>query len=104
MDIASRYVDAEPLSSKNSSPVVKAFERIYSRKKLKFPHTLIVDPGKEFMGGVTTLMNKHKVRIQRSEAKSHRAQAVVESHQYAQEILEEGERSRVWVNRLRGVL
>ena len=79
VDVASRYVDAEPLSSKNSTRVAKAFEKIFSRRKaLKFPHTLIVDPGKEFMGDVTKLMEKHNVRIQRSEAKNHRAQAVVE--------------------------
>ena len=32
----------------------------------------MVDPGKEFFGNVTTLMNKHKVKFQRSEAGNHR--------------------------------
>ena len=32
VDIASRYKDAEPLTSKESSEVAKAFERIYARK------------------------------------------------------------------------
>ena len=63
VDVASRYIDAEPLTSKNSVRVAKAFEKINSRKKLKFPNTLIVDPGKEFMGDVTKLMEKHGVRI-----------------------------------------
>lgn len=97
VDIATRYLDAEPLTIKYSSKAAKAFKKIYSRKKaLKFPHTSIVDPGKEFMGDVTTLMNKHSVHIQRSEAKNHREKSIVEranrtlseklfSHQYAQE-------------------
>ena len=102
------------MSNKTSASVAKAFLKIYARKKLKFPNTLIVDPGKEFMGDVTKLLEKNKVHIQRSEAKNHRAQAIVEranrtlseklfSHQYAQELLMD-DKSRVWVNRLRGVL
>ena len=114
VDVASRYVDAQALTSKESSNVAKAFEKIYSRK-LSFPNTVIVDPGKEFMGDVTNLMERHNVCIQRSEAKNHRAQAVAEransilserlySHQYAQEMLLENERSSEWVRRLPKVL
>ncbi|EDO36626.1 predicted protein [Nematostella vectensis] len=84
-------------------------------RKLKWPNTVIVDPGTEFMGDVTKLMKKHNVRIQRSEAKNHKAQSVVEranrtlserlySHQYAQEMLSENERSREWVKRMPKVL
>ena len=96
VDIASRYKDAEALTTKESSEVAKAFEKIYSRK-LKWPEILMVDPDKEFFGNVTTLMNKHKVNFQRSEAGNHRAQTFVEranrtlgkkifTHQYAQEM------------------
>ena len=71
---------------------------------------VIIDPGREFMGDVTSLFGKHKVTIQRSEAGNHRAQAFAEStnrtlaeklfsHQYAQEIIT-SDRSRVWVTRL----
>ena len=113
VDIASRYKDAEPLTSKESREISNAFEKIYSRK-LKYPKTLMVDPGKEFMGDVTKLMNYHNVKIQRSEAGNHRAQAFVEnanrilgerlfSHQYAQEMVSD-ERSRVWVKRLPDIL
>ena len=74
----------------------------------------MIDPGKEFMGSVTTLMNKHKVKFQRSEAGNHRAQSLVEranrtlserlfSHQYAQEMITEG-RSVEWVKRLPAVI
>ena len=118
IDVASRYKDAEALTSKESQEVAKAFEKIYSRKikrpSLNWPKTLIVDPGKEFMGHVTKLMERRNVKIQRSEAGNHRAQAFVEranrtlgerlfSHQYAQEMVSD-ERSRVWVKRLPAVI
>ena len=115
VDVASRYKDAEPLTSKESSEVAKSFEKIYSRK-LKWPVRIIIDPGKEFMGRVTSLMNKHNVIIQRSEAGNHRAQAFVEranrtlserlfSFQYGKEMSsDDNERSREWVERLPAVL
>ena len=116
IDVASRYKDAEALTSKESQEVAKAFERIYSRK-LNWPKRIMVDPGKEFMGYVTKLMERKGVKIQRSEAGNHRAQAFVEranrtlgerlfSHQYAQELKEQSsdERSRVWVKRLPAVM
>ena len=115
VDVASRYKDAEPLTSKESSEVAKSFEKIYSRK-LKWPARIIIDPGKEFMGHVTSLMKRHNVVIQRSEAGNHRAQAFVEranrtlserlfSFQYGKEMSsDDNERSREWVERLPAVL
>ena len=115
VDVASRYKDAEPLTSKESSEVAKSFEKIYSRK-LKWPVRIIIDPGKEFMGHVTSLMKRHNVIIQRSEAGNHRAQAFVEranrtlserlfSFQYGKEMSsDDNERSREWVERLPAVL
>ena len=113
VDIATRYKDAEPRTSKESSLVAKAFEKIYSRK-LNWPSVLMVDPGKEFFGSVNTLVKKHAVKFQRSEAGNHRAQFFVEranrtlseklfSHQYAQEMITEG-RSVEWVKRLPAVI
>ena len=115
VDVASRYKEAEPLSSKESGEVVKAFEKIYSRL-LKWPKLLQVDPGREFMGKVNEVMKKHNVSIKRGGAGQHRAQAIVETfnrtlaerlfeHQYAQEILLEARggknvRSTEWVSRL----
>ena len=55
IDVASRYKDAEALTSKESEEVAKAFDKIYSRK-LDWPKRIMVDPGKEFMGSVTRLM------------------------------------------------
>ena len=115
IDVASRYKDAEPLTSKESSEVAKSFEKIYFRK-LKWPARIIIDPGKEFMGHVTSLMKRHNVIIQRSEAGNHRAQAFVEranqtlserlfSFQYGKEMSsDDNERSREWVERLPAVL
>lgn len=114
VDVASRYVDAEPLTSKYSSEVSRGFEKIYSRE-LKWPETIIIDPGTEFMGSVTKIMKDKSVKIQRSEANNHRAQALVEranrttaeklfSYQYAKEMIMEEGRSREWVERLPAVL
>ena len=94
-DIATRYKDVEPLTSKETNEVAKEFSKTYSRK-LKYPGTLMVDPGKEFMGRISTLMMNHNLTIQRSEVGNHRNQAFVErssrtlseklfSHHYAQE-------------------
>ena len=113
IDVASRYKDAEALTSKDSSEIAKCFSKIYSRK-LGWPEMLVVDPGREFMGSVTMLMKQHGVSIQRGQAGNHRSQAFVEranktlserlfSHQYAQEMLTDG-RSREWVKRLPHVL
>ena len=113
IDVASRYKDAEALTSKESSEIARCFDKIYSRR-LSWPGVLIVDPGREFMGSVTTLMKQHGVSIQRSLAGNHRSQAFVEranktlserlfSHQYAQEMITDG-RSREWVKRLPLVL
>ncbi len=119
VDVASRYKDAEPLSSKYSEEVAKAFSNIYKRV-LKWPKLLQVDPGREFMGDVNKLMESHKVEIRRGEKGLHRAQGIVErfnrtlaerlfGHQYAQEILLEARggnnvRSTEWVKRLPDVI
>jgi len=112
VDVASRYKEAEPLSSKNSDEVAKAFQTIHRRSPLTWPRMLQVDPGHEFMGAVTKEMEKHKTYIRRGCAEIHRDQAIVERfnrtlaerlfrHQYAVEMrLSEGKRSTAWVGRL----
>ena len=116
VDIASRYKEAEPLTSKNSDEVAKAFQSIYKRSPLTWPNMLQVDPGREFMGAVTKEMEKHKTFIRRGRTEIHRDQAIVErfnrtlaerlfGHQYAVEmLLPEGKRSTEWVKRLPDVV
>ena len=80
---------------------------------------LQVDPGKEFVCGVTQLMKQKGLKIRRGKAGNHRAQGIVESmnrtlaerlfpYQYAQEMAigqrERGARSTEWLRELRPVL
>ena len=116
VDIASRYKEAEPLTSKNSDEVAKAFQSIYKRSPLTWPNMLQVDPGREFMGAVTKEMEKNKTYIRRGRTEIHRDQGIVErfnrtlaerlfGHQYAVEmLLPEGKRSTEWVKRLPDVV
>ena len=112
VDVASRFKEAHPLTSKDSTEVAKAFQTIYTRGPLKWPQMLQVDPGREFMGAVTKEMENHKTSIRRGHPEIHRDQAIVErfnrtlaerlfGHQYAIEMrLPEGQRSTTWVKRL----
>ena len=111
VDVASRFKAAEPLTSKDSSEVSRAFRKIYKRP-LTWPKIIQVDPGREFMGAVTEEMKDHDVRIRRGNVNVHRDQGIVEkfnrslserlfSFQYSQEMnLKSGERSTEWVKRL----
>ena len=112
VDVASRYKEAEPLTSKNSDEVALAFKKIYKHAPLKWPQLLQVDPLHEFMGAVTKEMENHKMYIRRGRVDIHRDQAIVErfnrtlaerlfGHQYAVDMrMPEGQRSTVWVKRL----
>ena len=112
VDVASRYKEAESLTSKNSDEAAKAFQTIYKRSALTWPKMLQVDSGREFMGALTKEMEKHKTFIRRGRTEIHRDQAIVErfnltlaerlfKYQYAVEVrLPEGQRSTVWVERL----
>ena len=97
VDVASRYKAAEPLTSKESDEVSKAFQRIYRRGPLKWPRLLQVDPGREFMGAVTKVLENNNTAIRRGRTEIHRDQAIVErfnrtlaerliGHQYAVEM------------------
>ena len=59
VDVASRYKEAELLTSKDSSEVARAFQKIYKRGPLEWPEMLQVDPGREFMGAVSKEMEEH---------------------------------------------
>ena len=115
VDVATRYKEAEPLATKEAKEVSDAIEHIYKRGPLTWPKLLQVDPGREFMGVVNTLLAKHKTKIRRGRVNIHRDQAIVErfnrtlaerlfGHQYAQEMLLRGKRSVEWVSRLPAVI
>ena len=120
IDVASRFKDAQPLSSKESKEVAQAFEKIYGRKGLSWPELLQVDPGKEFMGKVNEVMKKHNVIVRRGSVGEHRVASLAErlnrslaerlfGYQLAKEILIEARtgkkiRSKEWVNRLPKVI
>ena len=109
--VASRYKE-EPLTSKDSTEVAKAFQTIYRRSGLKWPQTLQVDPGREFMGAVTKEMENHKTYTRHGRVDIHRDQAIVQrfnrtlaerlfGNQYAVEMRPpEGQRSTAWVKQL----
>ena len=78
VDVASRFKEAEPLTSKTTAEVADALSRIYIREPLKWPKLLQVDPGREFMGCVSQLLAKHGVEVRRGRVDIHRDQGVVE--------------------------
>ena len=112
VDVARRYKEAEPLTSKESAEVAKAFQSIYRPSPLTWPQMLQVDPGLEFMRSVTKEMENHKTYIHHGRTEIHRDQATVEcfnrtlterlfGHQYAVDmLLPEGQRPTAWVKRL----
>ena len=116
VDVASRYKEAELLTSKDSAEVAKAFQAIYRSSPLTWPQMLQVDPDREFMGSVTKEMKNHKTNIRRGRTEIHRDAAIVErfnrtraerlfGHQYAVEmLLPEGQRSTALVKRLPDVV
>ena len=122
VDVASRYKEAEPLTSKSAAEVADALSRIYKRGPLRWPKLLQADPGREFMGAAGQLLAKHGVSVRRGRVNIHRDQAIVErfnrtlaerlfGHQQAQELVlmhmrseGSGERSREWVKRLPAVI
>ena len=115
VDIASRYKEAEPLTTKTSVEVAKSLEQIYKRGPLKWPSVLQVDPGREFMGAVTELSSAKSFKIRRGRVDIHRDQGIVErwnrtlaeklfGYQYAKEMINPSKRSTEWVARLPAVI
>jgi hypothetical protein len=98
IDVASRYKQVAPLTTKNSDEIAKSIEKIYKNSDLTYPTILQVDDGREFYGHVIALMKKHGTEIRRIPPRDHRAQSLVErfnrtlgeqlfTNQYAKEIL-----------------
>ena len=66
VDVASCFKEAEPLTSKTAAEEPNALSRIYKWEPLMWPKLLQVDPGREFMGEVSQLLAKHKVKVRHS--------------------------------------
>ena len=115
VDVASRFKEAEPITSKTAERVKEAAVKIYSRSPLEPPKVLKVDAGSEFKGSFKKWIESKGVVIQTGEPGVHRSQGIVErfnrtlperlfGHQYALEMLDPTERSKEWVTRLPDVV
>ena len=97
VDVASRYKDAEPLTTNKMNEVAKSSRTNLQTGFVKMAKLLLVDPGREFLGAVNQLLSKHNVEVRCGRVDIHRDQAVVErfnctlaerlfGHQYAVEM------------------
>ena len=97
VDVASRYKEAEPQTSKTAAAIAECLARVYKHSPLQWPKLLQVDPGRDFMGAVSQLLAKHSVQVRRCRVDIHRDKGIVErfnrtlaerlfGHQYAQEL------------------
>jgi len=79
VDIHSRKVDAEPITSKHTDIVAKAFEKIYKRKILQLPVKITFDSGNEFKGDVKRYFEDQDITVRYAETSRHRQVAMVEA-------------------------
>ena len=70
VDVASCYKEAEPLTCKTAAEVADGLAWIYKRSPLRWPKLLQVDPGREFMGSVSQLLEKLSVQVRRGQVTS----------------------------------
>jgi transposase InsO family protein len=110
IDVATRYVAAEPLKSKKGANIIKAFKKIYKETDLEPPQLLRTDSGSEFKGIVKIFFDKLGTKIIYSLPGRHRQTGLVEAlnkkigtalfkRMTAQELLT-GEKSIEWVDDL----
>ena len=77
VDVASRYKEAEPLTSKTAA-VADTLSRICRRGPLKSPKLPQFGPGREFMGAVSQVLAIHGVSVRHVRVAIHRDQGIVE--------------------------
>ena len=84
VDVANRYKEAEPLTTKEARDVADAFQRIYKCSLLQWPWLLQVDPGCEFMGAISKTTKENGVTI-------HHDQAILEhfNHTFAEPLFDQ---------------
>lgn len=114
-DNGSKLLDAEPIKNKESTTVVKAFERIFHRGIISTPKFSVeVDDGSEFKGSTLKYFKKLNVKVRVAKTGRHRQQALVEranqilgtllfKRMSAQEVLT-GDVSREWVADLKKII
>jgi len=100
VDTASRYADAEPLKTKKSDEVVKAFKKIYKRQPLNKPELIKVDDGSEFKGTFNKYLKDERIGILRGKPNRHRSQALAE---YINRVLGKVIMKKVNSNELNGI-
>ena len=116
IDITSRFKVVRSLRTKKASEVAEAIVDIYKvgakDDTIRWPETVMIDAGTEFLADVTKLFQKHNVKIDRTVTKfHHRHTAFVENlnkqlakrlfkAQDAQELNEDGKVSTTWVKQL----
>ena len=69
IDVTSRYKVVRPMGTKRGKDVAEMIADIYKVGPLTYPKIFQCDNGSEFKAEVTKLLEKHKVRIQRSTTK-----------------------------------
>ena len=79
VDIHSRKVDAEPITTKSSDTVVRAFEKIYKRKILDLPISITFDSGSEFKGETKHYFEDQDIMVRYAATNRHRQVALVET-------------------------
>ena len=110
VDTSTKALDAEPIKSKESAAVIKAFENIFKRKYVKKPFKIEVDAGSEFKGQTRKWFDANGILVRVAEIGRHRQQAMVEranqtigsilfKRMTAQEILT-GSQSKHWTRDL----
>ena len=71
VDVASRYKETEPLTSKTAAEVANGLARLYKWSPLRWQKPLQFDIGREFMGSVSQLLAKHSVLVRRGQVDIH---------------------------------
>eukprot|EP01033_Poteriospumella_lacustris_P024927 gene24927-gene21955 len=78
VDLYDGTLDAEPLKVRDNTTIIKAFQKIYSRKYLNYPLIITLDQGSEFKGTTKQFFNKQKTNVNYALTGRHRQLATVE--------------------------
>lgn len=114
VDAHSKICDVEPLKTRYAIAVVKVFKKIYGRDILMKPKVMTTDDGSEFRSSCNQYFKDEHMHHIQAPTGRHRMVGLVERknqiigsilHQImAQEELETGETSKIWVKILRQLI